>query len=45
MMAVLVSYRGTCTVGFTIDPAAVTAPDLLVSCTRESFEELLAGGS
>ena len=41
VMAVLVSYEGTCTIGFTIDPAAVTHPDALVACTAESFSELL----
>jgi WS/DGAT/MGAT family acyltransferase len=40
VMAVLVSYEGTCTIGLTIDPAAVTDPDALVACTRESFSEL-----
>ncbi len=41
LMAVLVSYEGTCTLGFTIDPAAVTQPDLFITGTRLSFEELL----
>ncbi len=40
VMAVLVSYEGTCTVGFTIDPAAVTDPELFVECTRGAFIEL-----
>ena len=40
-MAVLVSYEGTCTIGFTIDPAAVTDPELLLRSTRQSFEALL----
>ncbi len=39
-MAVLVSYEGTCTVGFTIDPAAVADSDLLLGCTLEAFSEL-----
>ena len=41
-MAVLVSYEGICTIGFTIDPAAITDPELFVALTRESFDELLA---
>jgi diacylglycerol O-acyltransferase len=41
-MAVLVSYVGTCTIGFTLDPAAITDPELFVQLTRESFDELLA---
>lgn len=43
VMAVLVSYEGTCTVGFTIDPAAVTEPELLVECTRTAFRDLGIG--
>jgi len=42
VMAVLVSYEQTCTVGFTIDPAAVTEPKLFVQLTGEAFDELLA---
>ena len=42
-MVVLVSYEGLCTLGFTIDPAAVTDPELLLACTRASFGELLGG--
>ena len=45
VMAVLVSYEGTCTVGFTIDPAAVTDPDLLVECTLEAFSDLGVGAT
>ena len=40
LMAVLVSYEGTCTVGFTIDPAAVTDPELLLDCTLSAFRDL-----
>ncbi len=39
-MAVLVSYEGTCTIGFTMDPAAVTDPERFVACTAESFTVL-----
>ena len=45
VMAVLVSYEHLCTVGFTIDPAAVDDPRLLVQLTREAFDELLARGA
>ena len=40
LMAVLVSYEGTCTVGFTIDPAAVTDAELLLECTLGAFSDL-----
>ncbi len=42
VMAVLVSYDGMCTIGLTIDPAAVTDADLLVKSTKAAFDELLA---
>ena len=41
VMAVLVSYNGLCTVGFTLDPAAVTDQELFVSSVRDAFDELL----
>ena len=40
IMAVLASYDGSCSIGFTIDPAAVTDVALLVECTRDAFNEL-----
>ena len=40
IMAVLVSYDGTCTVGFTFDPASVTEPELLVESVVTAFAEL-----
>jgi diacylglycerol O-acyltransferase len=40
-MAVLVSYRGMCTIGFTLDPAAVTDVSLFVDCVRDAMDELL----
>jgi hypothetical protein len=40
IMAVLVSYDGTCTVGFTIDPAAVSEPELLMESVVGAFAEL-----
>ena len=42
VMAVLVSHEGTCTIGFTIDPAAIIDPELFVRLTQESFGEMLA---
>lgn len=40
IMAVLVSYEGLCTLGFTIDPAAVTHTELLLSSVSAAFAEL-----
>lgn len=40
-MAVLVSYDGVCTIGFTLDPAAVTDIELLLDSIRGAFDELL----
>ena len=41
LMAVLVSYDGVCTIGFTIDPAAVTDIELFLNCVHDAFDELL----
>ena len=38
----LISYEGVCTVGMTIDAAAVPDPGVLAECVREGFEEVLA---
>lgn len=38
----LLSYEGTCCIGISMDPAAVADPDLLVTCVRDGFEEVLA---
>ncbi|MGO8873441.1 MAG: wax ester/triacylglycerol synthase domain-containing protein [Acidimicrobiales bacterium] len=40
----LLSYAGTCCIGFTIDSAAVPDPDALMTCMAEGFEEVLALG-
>ncbi|RNL62846.1 DUF1298 domain-containing protein [Nocardioides marmoriginsengisoli] len=40
-MAVLVSYDGVCTIGLTLDPAAVTDTALFVDCVQAAFDELL----
>lgn len=37
----LLTYCGTCCVGFTIDTAAVPDYDVLIECFREGFEEVL----
>ncbi len=41
VMAVLVSHEGICTLGFTVDPAAVTDLAGLMDCTRTSFADLM----
>jgi WS/DGAT/MGAT family acyltransferase len=41
LMVLLVSTAGTCTLGFTIDPAAITGPDLLLRCVANAFSEIL----
>ena len=40
----LLSYNGTCSIGITIDTAAVAEPPLMAECLREGFEEVLALG-
>jgi len=44
-MAVLVSYEGVCTIGFTLDPAAVTDIELFLDSISEAFDELLESTS
>ena len=41
MNATLLSYNGTCCIGFTLDAAAVPDGDVLVECMRQGFEEVL----
>jgi diacylglycerol O-acyltransferase / wax synthase len=41
----LVSYARTCTIGITIDTAAVPDPEVLVACLRESLAEVTALGA
>ena len=42
LMVLLVSSAGTCTLGFTIDPAAITSrPELLMRCMVNAFTEIL----
>jgi WS/DGAT/MGAT family acyltransferase len=38
----LLSYRGTCCVGFTVDAGAVPDGQVLMDCFRQGFEEVLA---
>ncbi len=38
----LLSYRGTCCVGCTIDTAAVPDPEVMMGCLRQGFDEVLA---
>ncbi|MGO9560765.1 MAG: wax ester/triacylglycerol synthase domain-containing protein [Acidimicrobiales bacterium] len=40
----LLTYNGTCCVGFTVDTAAVPDHDVLMECFREGFEEVLELG-
>jgi hypothetical protein len=40
----LLSYRGACGVGLTMDSAAVTDPGVFVDCLRAGFDEVLALG-
>jgi hypothetical protein len=40
-MLVLVSCGQPCTIGFTVDPAAVSDVDLFLECVRPAFHELL----
>jgi diacylglycerol O-acyltransferase len=40
VMAVLLSYDGKCGIGLTLDPAAVTDPDLFAACVRDEFAEI-----
>jgi WS/DGAT/MGAT family acyltransferase len=42
LMATLLSYAGTCCIGINMDAAAVTEPDLLMSCLGEGLDEVLA---
>ena len=44
VMATLLSYAGTCSIGLNTDPAAVTEPELFVDCVEEGIAEVLALG-
>jgi WS/DGAT/MGAT family acyltransferase len=40
----MLSYGGELQMGLNLDPAAVTDPDALLACLRESFDDLLLAG-
>ena len=40
----LVSHAGTACVGVNMDEAAVSEPDILMACLRDSFDEVIAAG-
>jgi WS/DGAT/MGAT family acyltransferase len=42
LMVTLLSYAGTCCIGVNMDSAAVTQPDLLMTCLEEGLGEVLA---
>jgi diacylglycerol O-acyltransferase len=42
-MAVLLSHDGTCCIGISYDPAAITDSPLFFTCLTESFDEILDG--
>ena len=42
LMVTLLSYAGTCCIGVNMDAAAVTEPDLLMSCLGDGLDEVLA---
>ena len=44
VMVALMSDRDTCRIGATVDPAAVTEPDVFAACVAEAFDEVLALG-
>jgi hypothetical protein len=41
-MVTMVSHTGTCCIGANLDRAAITNPELFVSCLREGFDEVLS---
>jgi len=42
VMAAMVPYLGTCSVGMSIDGSVVPDPEVLVECMREGLDEVLA---
>jgi len=44
VMATLLSYAGTCSIGISCDAAAVTDPDLFMACLRRGLDEVRALG-
>jgi WS/DGAT/MGAT family acyltransferase len=41
-MVTMLSYDGTCCIGFNVDPEAITDTDVFERCMREGFDEVLA---
>ena len=41
-MITLISHNGTCCIGINTDPAAITAPDVLVAGLRAGLDEVVA---
>ena len=44
-MATMLSYDGTCCIGFNVDPEAITDTDVFETCMRGGFDEVLELGS
>jgi hypothetical protein len=44
VMVAMVSNMGTCCIGFNMDLAAVTEPDVFLQCQREALDEVVALG-
>jgi diacylglycerol O-acyltransferase / wax synthase len=44
VMATLLSYAGTCSIGISCDAAAITEPELFMACLRQGLDEVLALG-
>jgi diacylglycerol O-acyltransferase / wax synthase len=44
VMATLLSYAGTCSVGISCDAASITDPELFMACLRAGVDEVLALG-
>ena len=40
-MVAMLSYDGTCCIGFNVDPDAITDTDVFETCMREGFDEVL----
>jgi diacylglycerol O-acyltransferase / wax synthase len=44
VMATLLSYAGTCSIGISCDAASITDPDLFMRCLQRGLDEVLAIG-
>jgi WS/DGAT/MGAT family acyltransferase len=45
VMATMLSYDGTCCIGFNVDPDAITDTDVFETCMRAGFDEVLELGT